>query len=55
MAQTAIIAPNKTANRLLVGAAVVLGAAFAGAAMLWANYGTAVFFEMIAAGIAMCF
>lgn len=55
MAQTASIAPNKMANRLLVGAAVVLGAAFAGAAMLWVHYGTAVFFEMIAAGIAMCF
>jgi hypothetical protein len=26
-----------------------------GAVLLWANYGTAVFFEMIAAGIAACF
>jgi hypothetical protein len=26
-----------------------------GALLLWANYGTAVFFEMIAAGIAACF
>lgn len=35
-----------------VGAvAVVLG----GALLLWAHYGTAVFFEMVAAGIAACF
>ena len=26
-----------------------------GATLLWAHYGTAVFFEMIAAGIAACF
>ena len=55
MAHTASIAPNKTANRILVVAAVGLGMACAAAAMLWAHYGTAVFFEMIAAGIAMCF
>ncbi len=55
MAQTASLESSKAANRLLVGAAIVFGAAFAGAAMLWVHYGTAVFFEMIAAGIAMCF
>jgi len=55
MAQTASIAPNKTANRLVLGVAIALGAAFAGAAMLWIHYGTAVFLEMIVAGIAMCF
>jgi hypothetical protein len=33
-----------------LGAAVVLGAA-----VLWFHYGTAVFFEMIASGIAACF
>ena len=38
---------------LLVGAAtaVLIAATLA----LWANYGTAVFFEIIAAGIAACF
>ena len=55
MAHTVSIAPNKTANRILVAAAVGLGIACAAAALLWAHYGTAVFFEMIAAGIAMCF
>ena len=33
-----------------VGAVVLLGAA-----VLWFHYGTAVFFEMIAAGISACF
>jgi hypothetical protein len=38
---------------LLVGAvAVVL---IAGTLALWAHYGTAVFFEIVAAGIAACF
>ncbi len=44
-----------------VAAAVVVGAAGLGAALLlgglvlWVHYGTAVFFEMIASGIAACF
>ena len=33
-----------------LGAAVVLGAL-----VLWFHYGTAVFFEMIASGVAACF
>ena len=37
-------------GRAALGALVVLGAA-----SLWIHYGTAVFFEMIAAGIAACF
>ena len=32
-----------------------LAAAVFGAAALWFHYGTAVFFEMIAAGISACF
>jgi len=31
------------------------GVLIAAAVVLWAHYGTAVFFEMIAAGIAACF
>ena len=38
---------------LLVGA--VCGALIAATLVLWAYYGTAVFFEIIAAGIAACF
>jgi hypothetical protein len=41
---------------LALGAAIGLGAALLGGAMLlWLRYGTAVFFEMLAAGIAACF
>lgn len=39
---------------LMVALSAVL-IAFAGAAALWAHYGTALFFETIAAGIAACF
>lgn len=38
--------------------AVALGAVsvvLGGALLLWAHYGTSVFFEMVAAGIAACF
>ena len=38
---------------LLVG--VVCGGLIAATLALWAHYGTAVFFEIIAAGIAACF
>jgi len=34
---------------------VVLALALAAATLLWARFGTALFFEMIAAGIAACF
>jgi hypothetical protein len=33
----------------------VAGILVAGTLALWAHYGTAVFFEMLAAGIAACF
>ena len=33
----------------------VAGALIAATLVLWAHYGTAVFFEIIAAGVAMCF
>lgn len=43
-------------SSLALGAALGLVAVLLTAALLlWANYGTAVFFEMIAAGIAACF
>jgi hypothetical protein len=34
--------------------AAVLGILMAGTVALWAHYGTAVFYEMIVAGIAAC-
>jgi hypothetical protein len=48
--------PQGRAASLIVWSAAGLGAlAVLGAAALWFHYGTAVFFEMIAAGISACF
>lgn len=48
--------PGARASTVIVWSAAVLGAlAVVAAAALWIYYGTAVFFEMIAAGIAACF
>ena len=44
------LAPAVVVGALATGAAILLGAL-----VLWFHYGTAVFFEMIAAGIAACF
>jgi hypothetical protein len=41
--------------RPLAFAAGMAGVLIAGTLALWAYYGTAVFYEIIAAGIAMCF
>jgi hypothetical protein len=40
---------------VVVGAAALGAAVVLGAVVLWFHYGTAVFFEMIATGIAACF
>jgi hypothetical protein len=40
---------------IIAGSAVLVAAILLGAAVLWIHYGTAVFFEMIASGIAACF
>ena len=48
--------PRARAATVIVWSAAVLGAlAVVAAAVLWIYYGTTVFFEMIAAGIAACF
>jgi hypothetical protein len=39
---------------VIAALATVCAALLAGAALLWVHYGTAVFFEMIASGIAAC-
>jgi hypothetical protein len=41
-------------SRPLVLTAAVVGILLAGTVALWAHYGTAVFYEMIVAGIAAC-
>ena len=40
---------------IIAGSAVLVAAMLLGASVLWVHYGTAVFFEMIASGIAACF
>ena len=47
--------PGGVAFGIIVGSAVLAAAMLLGAAVLWIHYGTAVFFEMIASGIAACF
>ena len=50
-----ISAPTPWFSRPLAVSAAALGVLFAGTVSLWAHYGTAVFYEMIVAGIAWCF
>jgi hypothetical protein len=42
-------------SRPLLLVAAVIGIMLAGTVALWAHYGTAVFYEMIVAGLAACF
>ncbi len=46
---------GRVAAMIVWGAAGLGGLVVLGAAALWFHYGTAVFFEMIAAGISACF
>ena len=46
---------GRVASMIVWGAAGLGAVVLLGAAMLWFHYGTAVFFEMIAAGISACF
>jgi hypothetical protein len=50
-----IAAPRPHLSRPLVLAAAVVALLIAGTLALWAHYGTAVFYETILAGIALCF
>jgi hypothetical protein len=52
----AVTRPQGRVAAMIVWGAAGLGALVAlGAASLWFHYGTAVFFEMITAGISACF
>jgi hypothetical protein len=42
-------------SRPLLLVAAVIGVMLAGTVALWAHFGTAVFYEMIVAGLAACF
>jgi hypothetical protein len=46
---------RRVAAVIVVAAAGFAAALLLGAVVLWYHYGTAVFFEMIASGIAACF
>ena len=48
-------ARGRVASAIVWGAAGLGAVALIGAVALWFHYGTAVFFEMIAAGISACF
>jgi len=54
MADTLSSSSRPTLRPLLLGAGLV-GALLAATLALWAHYGSAVFFEMIRAGLAACF
>ena len=47
--------PRRIAQAIVLGGAIVGIAAVLAALALWFHYGTAVFFETIAAGISACF
>ena len=47
-------APSALSRPLMIAAAAVAGLLVAGTLALWLHYGTAVFYEMILAGIALC-
>lgn len=46
---------RKLASAIVIGAAVLAAMGLTGALVLWFQYGTAVFFEMIVSGISACF
>ena len=52
---TATRVQGRVASMIVWGAAGFGAVVVLGAAALWSHYGTAVFFEMIAAGISACF
>ena len=47
--------PRLTSRPVALALAVFCGALFAATLALWMHYGTAVFFEIVQAGIAACF
>lgn len=56
MSQTSSTPSPQFASRsAIVAAATIAGILIAGTIALWAHYGSAVFYEMILAGIAACF
>jgi hypothetical protein len=54
MPETVSAATSLHSRPLIMIIAAAVGILLAGTVALWAHYGTAVFYEMIAAGIAAC-
>ena len=52
---SATATPNRLSTRPMLIIGAVAGILVASAAVLWVRYGAAVFYEMVAAGIALCF
>ncbi len=50
-----IVAPVRATYRSLLAAAAPIALALAGTVLLWAHYGTTIFFETIRAGFVACF
>jgi len=55
MSDTSTPSPQLGSRPVLIGAAIVAAVLVAGTVVLWAHYGSAVFYEMILAGISACF
>ena len=55
MPEVAADTPHFATRPVVLALAGVFGVLIAGTLALWAHYGTAVFYEIIAAGIAACF
>jgi hypothetical protein len=55
MPEIAAHQPRLTTRPVTLALAALIGALVAATLVLWAHYGTAVFFEIIQAGIAACF
>lgn len=49
------IAASRPSSRVLLATAAVVVLALGGTVLLWAHYGTTVFFETIRAGFVACF
>ena len=55
MPEVAADTPHVATRPVMLALAAVFGVLIAGTLVLWAHYGTAEFYEIIAAGIAACF
>ena len=55
MAKPSGVTLQPSTRPLVIGIAAFFGALFAAAALMWMSFGTKVFFDMVASGIAYCF